>query len=445
MTKIARATQKVFGDDVVAQDQHCVFGSLKAGTASYSKDPATIQSLAAWGLGWKGATVNNQAPVLQDLNALCYLLTRQIAYGFQMGVPEWDSGTEYHQYSVCQSSGILYISLIDSNLAQSLSDTSKWKPWLTWVREGTAEAPRGYSAKTASFTIANSDATLFVMTVASSPIVATLPTTCKQGYRVRFVVSGATETNNFTTSPAIAQAQINADGFVELIALQDNPTLAAHWQIVDNNVNFGANPLGSVIAIGNVAAWTLPSSGAVKNGYALCNGQTFASLPAGSYHSAFSGALPTINDSRFLMGSTAVGSTGGQNSTTLAVANIPQMSGAFTSGAQSADHSHTFSGTTAGMNANVTHSHTTTANVTSGSAQQITAGAAPSHFGFNGGALGNGTSSTNTDHAHTYSGTTSGVSVGHTHSTTVTLGTASPTALENRPTYFSVVYVMRVK
>lgn len=136
MTKIARATQKVFGDDVVAQDQHCVFGSLKAGTASYSKDPATIQSLAAWGLGWKGATVNNQAPVLQDLNALCYLLTRQIAYGFQMGVPEWDSGTEYHQYSVCQSSGVWYISLQNTNLNHAVTDASWWEPLLAGVAPG---------------------------------------------------------------------------------------------------------------------------------------------------------------------------------------------------------------------------------------------------------------------------------------------------------------------
>jgi microcystin-dependent protein len=96
-----------------------------------------------------------------------------------------------------------------------------------------------------------------------------------------------------------------------------------------------------------------------------------------------------------------------------------------TSGA-SVDHTHTGSGTTAAMSANATHSHAL------GAAQNAFITAV-----FNGGGANQGnlvctsasvsagltTSSTNTDHTHTYSFTTSGVSADHTH--TITTGTES--------------------
>jgi hypothetical protein len=126
MAKIARAYQKIFGDDVVAQDNHCQFGSLKAGLAVYTKDPATIQGIAAWGTGWKGATVNNQAPVLQDLNSLCYLLSRQIAYLLQQGIAEWDEDTEYSIGSFCQKGGVIYSSLQNVNINNDVSSSAWW-------------------------------------------------------------------------------------------------------------------------------------------------------------------------------------------------------------------------------------------------------------------------------------------------------------------------------
>ena len=338
MAKIDRAIQKVFGDDVVATDNHAVFGSLKAGSPAFSKDPSVIQSLNAWMEGWKSATVNNNAPALQDLNSLCYLFSRQIAYAFQSGIPEWNSGTEYHLDSFCQSAGVIYRSIQNTNLNHAVTDNAWWLPLITPNDSGEAR---------------------------------------------------------------------------------------------------GTVPLGSIIAMGNVAAWALPTADQVKDGYALCNGNTFAALGAGNYNAAFTGSRPTLNDSRFLMGSTAAGSTGGANSLTLAVANIPQMSGSFGSNA-TGDHTHTFSGSTGGMSANTVHSHTFA---------QI-AGAGTGGFGGtqNISLTYPATSSVNLDHTHGYSGTTALSSIGnHAHSTTVTLGTASPTALENRPLYFSVVYLMRVK
>jgi hypothetical protein len=75
----------------------------------------------------------------------------------------------------------------------------------------------------------------------------------------------------------------------------------------------------------------------------------------------------------------------------------------------SADHSH--SGTTSGFSADHTHSL--------------------------------GTSGYSADHSHSL--TTSGMNVSHTHTTTVTLGAASPVAVNNEPAYVEVVWVIRVK
>jgi hypothetical protein len=338
MAKIERSHQKVFCNSVAATDNVAQFGSLKAAAIQFSKDPAVIQALAAYEEGWKSAVVTNNAPALQDMNALFYLLSRQTAYTLQAGIPEWNTNTVYYLDDYCRVGSAVYCSLANDNTGFAVTDTSKW----------------------------------------------------------------------------VKVFEPNTSGGV-----------------------LGSVPLGSVIAIGNTQAWALPTADQVKDGFALCNGNTFAALGAGNYNAAFTGSRPQISDNRFLMGSTTVGATGGQNSTTLAVANIPQMSGTFGSNA-TGDHTHTFSGSTGAMSANATHAHL----------YDKIAGAGTGGFGgtANISLTQPATSAANTDHTHAYSGTTSGSSIGnHTHSTTVTLGTASPTAIENRPSYFSVVYVMRVK
>lgn len=126
MAKLTRALQKIFCGDVSPVNNVAVFGSLKAGSPAYSSDPATIQSLASFGQGWSGATILNQAPALQDMNALQYLFSRQLAYVFQMGIPEYLAMETYYENSMVQDSGKIYVSTIDNNLAQALTTTA-WK------------------------------------------------------------------------------------------------------------------------------------------------------------------------------------------------------------------------------------------------------------------------------------------------------------------------------
>ena len=86
MARLFRAVQKIFCGDVPPTNVVAVFGSLKAGSPAFSSNPDDIQSLPAYGAGWAGATVLNQAPALQDMNALQYLFSRQLKYLFQEGI-----------------------------------------------------------------------------------------------------------------------------------------------------------------------------------------------------------------------------------------------------------------------------------------------------------------------------------------------------------------------
>jgi len=127
MTAIARKTQQIFAlNNGVATNVVAEFGSLKAGAAVYSQDPAVVQSLAAWTNGWASAVINNNAPAIQDLNALFYVLTYQLAYLFQKGIPEWDAGTTYYIGSVVtDGAGTIFVSVADSNTT-ALTDATKW-------------------------------------------------------------------------------------------------------------------------------------------------------------------------------------------------------------------------------------------------------------------------------------------------------------------------------
>lgn len=126
MAKIARAFQKIFAGGITPTGNIGVFGSLAAGSPAYSSDADTIQSLDAWTNGWAAATVNNQSPAFQDFNGYQYVVTRQLAYLMQAGIPEWNSQTTYYIGSFCQVAGVIYQSLIDDNLNNSVTNTGSW-------------------------------------------------------------------------------------------------------------------------------------------------------------------------------------------------------------------------------------------------------------------------------------------------------------------------------
>lgn len=99
MAKITRATQKIFGDNAPGT-QITAFGTAKTNNPVYTKDPALLQTAASLD-GWEAAIEADKAPFEEDTNGLCYLITRQLAYLYQQGIPEWDSGTTYYTNSLC--------------------------------------------------------------------------------------------------------------------------------------------------------------------------------------------------------------------------------------------------------------------------------------------------------------------------------------------------------
>lgn len=80
------------------------FGSKEAGTPQTSQDPAVIQQLSAWTQGWQNAVVaGDKAAYIEDMNGWCFVHSYELAYIYQMGIPEWDSATLYFTGSIVQT------------------------------------------------------------------------------------------------------------------------------------------------------------------------------------------------------------------------------------------------------------------------------------------------------------------------------------------------------
>lgn len=152
----------------------------------------------------------------------------------------------------------------------------------------------------------------------------------------------------------------------------------------------------------------------IPSGWALCDGAN---------------GTPDLRD-RFVVGAGstyAVNATGGS-----ANAIVVEHTHTGTTGNQSANHTHTFSGTTSGVG---NHSHS-----------QVGVNNLQSAYGSSGAGWASGQTA-NTGgagaHDHTYSGTTSGVSSDHTHSFT-TASTGSSGTNANLPPYYALAYIMKL-
>lgn len=128
MAKLTRVTQKQFGVSGSSGD-FGVFGSKANPPQAFSQDPTTIQSLSAFLQGWGAAVIGNYNPPMEDMNSLFLLAFRQLAYLFQQGIAEYDSGTTYFIGSLVTENGVVYNSLIDNNTGNdpATDDGTKWQ------------------------------------------------------------------------------------------------------------------------------------------------------------------------------------------------------------------------------------------------------------------------------------------------------------------------------
>ena len=129
MSQLTRKLFKLFCANKVSTptDNIGVFGSKKAGSSAWSSDPDTIQS-AHYLNGWTDAVVSNQAPCMDDMNALQYVFSYMIKYLYQTGIPEWLSTEEYYQYSFVRYNGFVWMSIYNGQNTDTPQDTSaKWR------------------------------------------------------------------------------------------------------------------------------------------------------------------------------------------------------------------------------------------------------------------------------------------------------------------------------
>jgi hypothetical protein len=212
-------------------------------------------------------------------------------------------------------------------------------------------------------------------------------------------------------------------------------------------------PIGAILPIVNTQAWVPPANGAVKDGFALCNGQTFSSLGAGKYDAAFSGNLPSLHDERFVMGSTVTGVAAGANGLVLVEQNIPRVR---SNNQSPTDHNHGVSTTTTGAES-APHSHGWGSGVeNSNHIHYFSGGQNSSGGGYSYQPLNHSSNDVVTGYItanHRHSGN-SGYSGIHFHNVSFTTANASHShthvfggssqSIDIRPQWISAIYVMRV-
>ena len=126
MSKLTRVFQKVFGSSGSTGDfgQPGSFDTTKTNT----KDPATIQGLAAFLSGLTAIVASGTYKLaLEDLNSLFLLAFYQIAYLMQAGIAEWNTDTTYYTGSLANVNGSIYTSLSDENIGNNpVTDAVHW-------------------------------------------------------------------------------------------------------------------------------------------------------------------------------------------------------------------------------------------------------------------------------------------------------------------------------
>lgn len=370
MARLARKTQKIFGD-TAAVNQRGVIGSFAAGSPAYSTDPDTIQSLSNYLQGWYGVVVGQNSPAIQDMNALDFLITRQLAYLFESGVAEWDTATTYYIGSLAaDSTGQIFVSLADNNAANALTDTTKWR---------LVTGPNTVSINPATqspYTLTAADrGKTFLVNTANGAMTFNLPAAFLN-FEITVVDSaGSASVNNITMVPqggaaiqgTVGNYVINYDH-----AANTFDSDGTNWFITEGARSItrrSAVPAGTVIAYagsGTPSGWLACDGSAIsQTTYAqlftniASTWNTSANPLTGSAYSAPSAGTFRVPDLRgaFLRGA------GGPNS-----AGVTTTLGAFqadttakngltaTSGTESANHTHTDSG----------HNHTLSSTVALG-------------------------------------------------------------------------------
>jgi hypothetical protein len=195
MPRYTRYLQKIFGS-TAGGSEISQYGSLANGTPNFTTNPSTIQGLAQYLQGWFAGVVGGNSPAIEDMNALFYLVTYQLAYIMQLGTPEYDATTEYFIGSIVQDgAGVTYVSLTDNNLGNALSNATHWK------RAGSGISGTTLVSTTTTLSNTNANQVIKVDTTGGA-FTVTMPAT-PSNFAVFYFkdVGGALATNPLTINP----------------------------------------------------------------------------------------------------------------------------------------------------------------------------------------------------------------------------------------------------
>ena len=155
-----------------------IFGSKYNGSSDVSSDPDDIQrgqggNNTNWAEGWARAIVTNQAPCLEDMNGVMYVLSYMTKYLYQNGLAEWDASEGYGLYAMTQYGGSLYMSIQTDPLYNNLnlnhnpsSSPTWWRKMVfitSWVagQSYSAGDSVSYNGRTYKCTVSNTASSLF--------------------------------------------------------------------------------------------------------------------------------------------------------------------------------------------------------------------------------------------------------------------------------------------
>lgn len=146
MADIPRKLQQIFGGGLAAPSNIAKFGSKAAGSPGYSLDLDLIQT-AAWLNAWAAALINAPgglaSPALQDMNAAFYVMTTQIAYLLQKGMPDYLVTQTYFTNDFVKVGNVVYVSKTDNNVGNNpVTDTNNWQTYASTLNnsQGIAKA-----------------------------------------------------------------------------------------------------------------------------------------------------------------------------------------------------------------------------------------------------------------------------------------------------------------
>lgn len=141
MAQQTRVVQKIFGETGLSSD-FAQIGSAAAGTPLLTKDPTVMQQLAQYSEGLLGTSVNQGdtiLPRLEDFNSLLFLMTTQLAYILQNGIPEWINSVDQRYYaniSYVTVGGNIYQAILgdDATNINSQRDPTTEPTWWRLIR-----------------------------------------------------------------------------------------------------------------------------------------------------------------------------------------------------------------------------------------------------------------------------------------------------------------------